>query len=173
MNAYFISLIPKKKNPDNLSDYRPISLVGSIYKLVVKVLANRLSLVVGKIVGKLNLPSPRVVKFWIMCWYLMKKDFNGGLVLEIDFQKAFDCIDRDFLNFIMVNMRFGPRWCKWIFFSCISTMQVFVLINGTPTRQYFMRRGLHQGCHLSLFLFNIVGESLSSMINQAVFPSWC
>ena len=43
LNASFITLIPKKGNAVNIKDFRPISLVGSVYKLVSKVLANRLS----------------------------------------------------------------------------------------------------------------------------------
>ena len=51
MNATFISLIPKKPSAMEVKDFRPISLVGSVYKIISKVLANRLSLVFAKVVS--------------------------------------------------------------------------------------------------------------------------
>ena len=52
INASFLVLIPKKGGTEDLKDFRPISLVGSLYKLLAKVLANRLKKVMGKIVSK-------------------------------------------------------------------------------------------------------------------------
>ncbi|KAK0579997.1 hypothetical protein LWI29_034757 [Acer saccharum] len=51
LNSTFITLIPKVKRPMMLSDYRPISLVGSMYKVVAKVLANRLRRVMNSVIG--------------------------------------------------------------------------------------------------------------------------
>ena len=50
LNASFLSLIPKKNNALNIKDFRPISLVGSVYKLLSKVLANRLRRVLDKLI---------------------------------------------------------------------------------------------------------------------------
>jgi hypothetical protein len=52
INATFIVLIPKVDNPQRLNDFRPISLVGSLYKILAKVLANRLRLVLGSVVAE-------------------------------------------------------------------------------------------------------------------------
>ena len=51
-NASFITLIPKCENPSELGDYRPISLVGCVYKLILKILANRLKRVLEKVIDK-------------------------------------------------------------------------------------------------------------------------
>ena len=50
-NATFLVLIPKKGGASDVQDFRPISLVGSLYKILVKVLANRLKSVIGKVVS--------------------------------------------------------------------------------------------------------------------------
>ena len=54
LNASFLSLIPKKNNALNIKDFRPISLVGSIYKLLSKVLANRLRRVMDNLISELQ-----------------------------------------------------------------------------------------------------------------------
>ena len=52
MNASFLTLIPKKCNAVNIKDFRPISLVGSVYKLLSKVLANKLRAVLDNLISK-------------------------------------------------------------------------------------------------------------------------
>ncbi|KAK2421774.1 hypothetical protein QL285_032366 [Trifolium repens] len=54
INSTFIALIPKVDNPLKLNDFRPISLVGSMYKILAKVLANRLRQVVGSVVSEVQ-----------------------------------------------------------------------------------------------------------------------
>ena len=63
LNATFISLIPKVAGALDLKDFRPISLVGSVYKILTKVLASRLRKVMGKVVGH---SQHLVVKFWML-----------------------------------------------------------------------------------------------------------
>ncbi|GMI70466.1 hypothetical protein HRI_000715900 [Hibiscus trionum] len=60
----------------------------------------------------------------------------------------------------------GVRWCKWII-QCISTASLSVLVNGSPTPCFALKRGLRQGCPLSPMLFNVVGEALSLLIKKA------
>ena len=49
-NASFIALVPKKKGAIELKDFRPISLIGSVYKILAKVLSERLKKVIGNLV---------------------------------------------------------------------------------------------------------------------------
>jgi hypothetical protein len=51
LNATFLSLIPKRTNVVEVKDFQPISLVGSVYKILAKVLANRLSRVLSTIIS--------------------------------------------------------------------------------------------------------------------------
>jgi hypothetical protein len=70
-NSTFISLIPKVSEASYLKDFRPISLVSGIYKIISKVLANRLRLVMDRIISN---PQNAFVKdkFWILCLLQMK-----------------------------------------------------------------------------------------------------
>ncbi|WRX29759.1 Reverse transcriptase domain - like 10 [Theobroma cacao] len=71
----------------------------------------------------------------------LKKGNEGGFLLKVDFEKAYDSVDWRFLNFMMTNMGFGVRWRRWIG-GCISNAKVSVLVNGVPTEPFKMRRGL-------------------------------
>ncbi|GJT03129.1 RNA-directed DNA polymerase, eukaryota [Tanacetum coccineum] len=83
-NSSFIALIPKSPGANTVKDFRPISLIGSVYKIIAKILANRL-------VGVL-----------------------GDIVNEVDFEKAYDSVRWDFLDDILKKFGFGEKWCKWI-----------------------------------------------------------
>lgn len=69
MNPSFIVLIPKKERCDSLEDYRPISLIGCLYKIISKVLALRLSKVMESIISFNQSAFIGVDKFWMESWY--------------------------------------------------------------------------------------------------------
>ncbi|XP_039072016.1 uncharacterized protein LOC120219245 [Hibiscus syriacus] len=64
-------------------------------------------------------------------------------------------------------MGFGIKWCSWIR-KCVTTTSVSVLVNGVPTEEFSMSRGLRQGCSLSPLLFNFIGELLNQLLLKAV-----
>ncbi|KAK2635471.1 hypothetical protein Ddye_030263 [Dipteronia dyeriana] len=92
---------------------------------------------------------------------------EGDLVVKLDFEKAYDSVDHGFLNAMMDSMVFGLRWRCWIK-ECISSPKVFVLVNGSPTPQFGMEKGLRQGDPLSPFLFNIASKGLNCLLHKAV-----
>lgn len=59
----------------------------------------------------------------------------------------------------MKQMGFGEKWCAWIK-GCLCSASASVLVNGSPTKEFRMERGLRQGDHLSPFLLLIVAEAL-------------
>ena len=88
------------------------------------------------------------------------------MLFKADFEKAFDTVNWNFLLSIMYQMGFGSKWCSWIQ-SCLKLALVSVLINGSPTKEFNMERGLRQGDPLSPFLFLLVGEALQVMVSEA------
>ncbi|KAE8726423.1 hypothetical protein F3Y22_tig00006991pilonHSYRG00009 [Hibiscus syriacus] len=81
-----------------------------------------------------------------------------GVVFKADFCKAYDTIEWPILLRIMKETGFGERWCSWISY-CLSTASVSVLLNGTPTKEIPMPKGLRQvggsaySCQLSHLQF--------------------
>ncbi|KAK3219240.1 hypothetical protein Dsin_013210 [Dipteronia sinensis] len=67
---------------------------------------------------------------------------------------------------MMCGMGFGERWRNWMM-NCICTPELSVLVNGSPTAEFGVEKGLRQGDPLSPFLFNIVTEGLSSLFLKA------
>lgn len=67
----------------------------------------------------------------------------------------------------MLNiLGFGEKWCRWIK-ECISTAETSILINGSPTKTVRLGRGLRQGDPLSSFLYLVVAEGLSRLVEKA------
>lgn len=118
VNNSFVTLIPKSENPDGLKDYRPISLVSNLYKIVTKGLANRIKVVMEEVIGKTQFAfngGKQILDYALIANKVvdvMKKSKKGGLMLKIDFEKAFDSVDWGFLDFIMIKTGFKERWRK-------------------------------------------------------------
>ncbi|KAJ9541443.1 hypothetical protein OSB04_027949 [Centaurea solstitialis] len=97
--------------------------------------------------------------------FLREKKMKA-LVFKVDFAQAFDSVNWNFLFSIMKQMGFGLKWCSWIK-GCLTSASISVLVNGSPTEEFHMERGLRQGDPLSPFLFLIIGEALQVMILEA------
>ncbi|KAE8686756.1 UDP-glucose:glycoprotein glucosyltransferase [Hibiscus syriacus] len=173
VNHSFITLIPKRSNPESLEDYRQISLVGSLYKILSKVLSKRLQSCVKDVIspsqfaffpGKLLLDCACMANEGIDYW---RKKGLKGVVFKVDFRRAYDSVEWLILLRLMAEMDFGERWCSWISYR-LSLASISVLINGSPTEEFPMAKGLRQGCSLSPLLFNVVGELLHLMLSKAV-----
>ncbi|RVX23652.1 Transposon TX1 uncharacterized 149 kDa protein [Vitis vinifera] len=137
LNNTFLVLIPKKSGAENLGDFRPISLVGGLYKLLAKVLANRLKKVIGKVVsiaqnafvkGRQILDASLIANEVIDSWQKRKEK---GLICKLDIEKAYDSINWKFLMKVLQKMGFGPKWMGWMW-SCVSSAKFSILVNGVP-----------------------------------------
>lgn len=98
------------------------------------------------------------------CLHLRHQSNKPSLICKLEFEKAFDRVDWDFLLYLLGRMGFGNRWKRWIK-GCMSSAHFSILINGSPKGFFKAERGIRQGDPLSPFLFVIVGEALSRMID--------
>ena len=171
LNATFLALIPKKQIVEDFKDLRPISLVGGLYKILTKVLANKIKRVMDKVISKSQIIEGRqildavLIANEIVDSTLRRK--TCGLVFKLDIEKAYDNISWEFLYQVMGRMDFDSRWMSWIKW-CISIASFSVLINSSPVGFFPSSRGLRQGDPLSPYLFVIGMEALSCLINRVV-----
>ena len=101
----------------------------------------------------------------IINWY--KKRKQSFMIFKVDFEKAFDSVSWEFLDRVMVFMGFGCRWRGWIR-GCLNSAKASVLINGSPSAEFSLHRGLRQGDPLSPFLFILVMEALHVAVEDAI-----
>nr|KAJ0224075.1 hypothetical protein LSAT_V11C200069590 [Lactuca sativa] len=88
------------------------------------------------------------------------------LLFKVEFNKAFDSVNWEYLDHIQMQLGFGEKWRRWIQ-SCLKTPTLSVLVNGSPTKEFGMGRGIRQGDPLSPFLFLIAMEGLHIVMEEA------
>ncbi|GAU38174.1 hypothetical protein TSUD_264000 [Trifolium subterraneum] len=173
LSSYFIALIPKSFNPQALGDFRPISLLGSMYKLVAKVLTKRLCLVMDSLVsknqsafikGRLLVDDVLVINE-IVDW--VKKAKVKCEIFKVDFEKAYDSVSWSYLDYMLRRYGFDEKWRSSVR-ACVFAGSLSVLVNGCPTEQIDICKGLKQGDPLAPFLFILVAEGLGALMNKAV-----
>ncbi|XP_020270581.1 uncharacterized protein LOC109845720 [Asparagus officinalis] len=86
--------------------------------------------------------------------------------IKVDFFKAFDCVNWDFLLILLKARGFSDLWCTWIL-NILSSAKSAVLVNGSPTAFFRCHRGLKQGDSLSPLLFLLIVDVLSKMISAS------
>ncbi|GKA86255.1 putative RNA-directed DNA polymerase, eukaryota, reverse transcriptase zinc-binding domain protein [Tanacetum coccineum] len=175
-NSLFFTLIPKVSNPLYIKDFRPISRIGFQYKIVAKILANKLSKVMDSIIsheqsafisGRQILNGPLILSE-VIEWNKKKK--KKMLLFKVDFEKAFDSVSWGFLNHVMERLGFSSTWRKWIM-AGLKSSRASILVNGSPTSEFSLKRGLRQGDPLSPFLFIIVMEGLHIALKDGLMTN--
>jgi exonuclease III len=167
-----ITLSPKKnKLRQFLKNWRPITLLTVDYKLLAKSLAMRLSTILPEFIdeSQFGYVKDRYIGENIRCvidldsYY--KKEKQEAYALQIDFEKAFDSVNWEFMFKTLEKMNFDKDFIKWVKILYKNTTSC-VMNNGHKTTPFKLERGVHQGCPLSALLFIILVQVLQRMLNQ-------
>ena len=143
------------------------------YKGITKVLTNRFSPLAQTVIGSnqtefvkgRNILEGVVVLHEII--HELKSTKKRGLILKIDFEKAYDKVRWDFLEEVLIGKGFPPQWISWVMQS-VQGGRVCVNVNSQRGQYFRTFRGLRQGGPLSPPLFNLVADALSNMLDKAV-----
>ncbi|RVW83847.1 Transposon TX1 uncharacterized 149 kDa protein [Vitis vinifera] len=135
-NASFIVLLPKKSMTKKISDFRPISLITSFYKIIAKVLSGRLRGVLHETIHSTQgafVQGRQILDLVLIANEIVderRRSGEEGVVFKIDFEKAYDHVRWDFLDQVLEKKGFNLRWRKWMS-GCLSSVSYAVMVNGS------------------------------------------
>ena len=175
-----LTLLPKPKPPPELvyiRNWRPITLLNIDYKIFAHIVKNRFIQAIPHVVSKVQSgfqagksSSDNLILMCLVLDHYNTQTEEGGLVLQVDFEKAFDSVEHSFLFKTLETMGFGQYLIKLVkiaFHGCLG----YINVNGYLSKPVYLGRGLHQGSPLSPILFLLIAQiftrklELSNCIN--------
>ena len=152
-----------------MTEFRLISLCNVIYKILSKVIANRLKPIINSIISEDQsafITDNILIAFKSL--HHMKTQYlgkEGYMALKLDMSKAYDRVEWLFLEKILLKMGFQESWVRMIM-DCITTVSYSILVNGEHKGLIRPSRGIRQGDSLSPFLFLFCAKGLHALLSK-------
>jgi len=169
-----ITLLPKpNKDLLLLKNWRPLTLMNADYKIITSCLAHRIKKYLNKLISpeQSGFMSNRYIGENIFkitslvdCHHRESKD---GMLVLLDYEKAFDTVEWDFINFVLHKMNFPLYIIKWVNIIYNKRNTSFIINNGWKGESIMINRGIKQGCPLSPYLFLLAIELLTKAIKNS------
>ena len=144
-----------------------------MYKIISKLLANRLKLVLPKLISPWQvafIPGRKIQENSFLAQEIIhdmkkKRGEKGWMGLKIDMEKVYDQLEWCFLEKVLHGFGFPSIWIQWVM-QCVTTPSFSILLNDSPFSFFKPKRGLRQGDPLSPFLFILAAEVLARLIER-------
>ena len=172
LNYVMLILIPKEAYATEMRKFRPIALINCSFKIFSKALNNRLIKIIDMLI------SPNQTAF-IQGRYILEsvvaaheiihevaRGKKSGIVLKIDYEKAYDRVNWDFLIEVLSSRGFSNTWISWIT-KLTQGGSVCVRLNDVNGPYFAVGKGLRQGDPLSPLPFNLVVDVFTRMLSKA------
>ncbi|WCJ37950.1 Retrovirus-related Pol polyprotein from type-1 retrotransposable element R2 [Euphorbia peplus] len=170
VNVTALVIIPKNSNPQGLGDFRPIACCTVIYKTITKILTSRLAPVLKNLISanQSAFVPGRCISDNILLAHELVRNYHrvssgSNCALKVDLQKAYDTIDWDFLEEILLQFGFPNKFITWIM-VCLRNSCYSIVLNGGLSSFFPGAHGVRQGDPMSPLLFVLCMEYLSRLL---------
>ena len=170
MKISILTLLYKKGDPELMENYRPLSLQNNDLKLLTKIMCIRLKALMGSLVSEHQYANnskniSTAITLLRDLYSCSKKRSNEHFFVSIDFVKAYDSIDREYLFNVLEKIGFQGNFLA-VIKNLYTGSTAKIVLNGFISKTVKMRRGIKQGDALSLYLFIFAIDPLLLTIKQ-------
>jgi hypothetical protein len=172
LNFGKVTLIPKVPDATDIKAFRPICLLNVCYKIITKVLTNRLARCITSMISDLQYGfiKGRYIMDGVLSLHEIihevKQKKQNGVIFKVDFEKAYDKVNWKFLHNMLIKKGFGDKWSDWVL-KTVKGGKVAIRTNDVVGPYFKTHKGVRQGDPFSPLLFNVAADVLACLIQKA------
>lgn len=173
INTSLLTLVPQTTDASRMSEYRPVACCNLFYKVISKIVANMMKKTLLRAIDTNHCVFVKrrlLLENFLLATERVKNYhmFNSSsrCAIKLDISKDFDMFPWPFIVATLRAMGYPKLLIKWVY-MCMSTIFFYVSINGELEEFFTSARGIWQGCSLSLYLYVIVNNVMSKLLNNA------